>query len=127
MDRNVSTQSHIVLNENNWLEYAMKNYSNPHLSSVSEFEEDLKRLSSILLLLNKYKKNNRDLNLNLLINHIIVLSNVFGTVPAKNLILYKIDNHHRASIRTILYFLKIFGTLELENIDSYILEKLKEL
>ena len=62
---------------NNVLMYAIKNYDNPHCEGEKEFEDDLKRFKYIKRLLRKYY-DTKVLKERLLLNHIIVLNNVFG-------------------------------------------------
>ena len=61
---------------NNVLMYAIKNYDNPHCEGEKEFEDDLKRFKYIKRLLRKYY-DTKVLKERLLLNHIIVLNNVF--------------------------------------------------
>ena len=65
------------LNENNYVIFAIKNYENPHAVTKEDFEEDLKRFKWIKRLLKRYKTTGV-LKAHLLINHFIILYNVFG-------------------------------------------------
>jgi hypothetical protein len=65
------------LTNSNFLLFAAHNYNNVSCSSIEEFEDDLKRLQYIKKLLSKYH-NDKDLKVRLILNHIIILSNVFG-------------------------------------------------
>lgn len=91
------------LNENNFLIYAMKCYNSPNCI-MSEFEGDLKRLKYIKRLIRKYKATG-DLRERLILNHIIVLSNVFGTEAAVRMLFYKIDKTDYHILKTFLLFL----------------------
>ena len=92
--------------ESDWLSFAMKHYSNPHITCVDEFNEDLKRFSYLQSLFNKYHHKN-DLNERLIINHIIVLSNMFGCQAVVDLLYYKINQEYWKVLTTFLLFLNI--------------------
>ena len=67
--------------------YAIKNYDNPQCEGEKEFEDDLKRFKYIKRLLRKYHDTGI-LKERLLLNHIIVLHNVFGSDACSTLLLY---------------------------------------
>lgn len=91
------------LNDDNFLIYAAKHYDSPHFLT-SEFEEDIKRIKYIKKLLRKYKQTN-ELKERLILNHVIILSNVFGVQPTVNMLFLKIDNDDYPALKTILIFL----------------------
>jgi hypothetical protein len=91
------------LNENNFLLYAMHHYDNPQCHSVQEFEEDLKRFLYLKKLLGRYKKNS-ELRERLILNHIIVLYNIFGDA-ATRMLFYKIDESCWDALTTFLVYL----------------------
>lgn len=91
------------LNENNFLLYAMHHYDNPQCHSVSEFEEDLKKFLYLKKLITRYKKEN-DLKERLILNHIIVLYNVFGSSTTR-MLFYKIDEIYWDVLVTFLLYL----------------------
>ena len=93
------------LNEENFLIYAMKCYESPHYI-MSEFESDMKRLKYIKRLIRKYKIT-KSLKERLLLNHIILLNNVFGPEPTARILFYKIDEKDYDVLKTILSFLNI--------------------
>jgi hypothetical protein len=82
----------------------MHNYDNPQCQSIEEFEEDLKRFLYLKKLLSRYKKNN-DLRERLIINHIIVLFNVFGDATV-NMLFYKIEQDLWDVLATFLVYLE---------------------
>jgi hypothetical protein len=94
------------LNKNNYLLFAIKYYDNPQSVTKEDFDNDLKRFKYIKRLLNRYKntKNIDDLKVHLILNHIIVLFNVFNdaTVP---LLFYNLDESHWSIIKSFLIFL----------------------
>lgn len=91
------------LNENNFLLYAAKSYNSPNCV-ISEFNEDFKRIKYIKRLVSKYKQT-QDLKERLILNHIIVLSNVFGVEPCVRMLFYKIDKTDYPILKTFLLFL----------------------
>lgn len=91
------------LNDDNFMIYAMKAYDKPN-AIVSEFEEDLKRVKYIKRLIKKYKATG-DLKERLIINHIIVLSNVFGVEPTVKILFFKLSPSDYSTLKTFLLFL----------------------
>lgn len=91
------------LNDDNFLVYAMHHYDNPQCHSVAEFEEDLKKFLYLKKLFSRYK-NNGELRERLILNHIIVLYNIFGE-SATNMLFYKIDSSCWDSLVTFLVYL----------------------
>lgn len=91
------------LTDDNFLIYAMKCYNSPNCI-MSEFEGDLKRLKYIKRLIKKYKATG-DLKERLILNHIIVLSNVFGTEACVRMLFFKFDSKEYHILKTFLLFL----------------------
>ena len=91
------------LTDDNFLIYAIKCYDNPRCI-MSEFEDDLKRLKYIRRLIKRYRVTG-DLKERLILNHIIVLSNVFGTEAAVRMLFFKIDKEDYHILKTFLLFL----------------------
>jgi hypothetical protein len=94
---------HEKLNESNFLVYAMHHYDNPQCHSVAEFEEDLKKILYLKKLLSRYKNNN-ELRERLILNHIIVLYNIFGEA-ATNMLFYKVEESCWDVLVTFLVYL----------------------
>ena len=91
------------LNEGNFLVYAMHHYDNPQCHSLQEFEEDIKKFLYLKKLLSRYK-NNGELRERLILNHIIVLYNIFGE-SATRILFYKIDKSCWDKLITFLVYL----------------------
>lgn len=91
------------LNEDNFLVYAMHHYDNPQCHSVVEFEEDLKRFLYLKKLFSRYR-NDGELRERLILNHIIVLYNIFGDATT-NMLFYKIDEECWSPLATFLIYL----------------------
>ena len=113
---------------NNVLMYAIKNYSNPHCEGEKEFEDDLKRFKYIKRLLRKYY-DTKVLKERLLLNHIIVLNNVFGPDACATLLLYKIQPEYWPTLKSFLLYLNIIREDELKDTDKdeFVFEVLRKL
>lgn len=92
------------LTENNFLLYAMHHYDNPQCHSLDEFEEDLRKFLYLKKLLSRYKKDG-ELRERLILNHIIVLYNVFGDATT-NMLFYKIGEECWDTLATFLVYLE---------------------
>lgn len=91
------------LTDDNFIMFAMKSYDSPNCM-MSEFEEDLKRLKYIKRLIKKYKVTG-DLKERLILNHIIVLGNVFGVNATVRMLFFKFDEEDYSILKTFLLFL----------------------
>lgn len=80
------------LTDSNFIMYAMKHYDNPQCCSIDEFNEDINRFKYIKKLLTRYIKEG-DLQERLILNHLIVLNNVFGATPLVRMLFLKLDKH----------------------------------
>ena len=116
------------LNADNFLLFAIKNYENPQAVSVDDFEKDLNIFRYIKRLLRKYK-NGSDLKVHLLINHFIILYNIFGDA-ATPMLFFKLDEDLWPSLKAFVLFLDRLPDYprtslhELE-VDEYCLEELR--
>jgi hypothetical protein len=91
------------LNGDNFLLYAVKAYNSPHCI-MSEFEGDLKRTKYLKRLFGRYKLSG-DLKERLILNHIILLYNVFGAEPATRILFYRVDESDFDVLKTFLIYL----------------------
>ena len=91
------------LNDGNFLIYAAKAYDKPN-AIQSEFEEDLNRIKYIKRLIKRYKING-ELKERLILNHIIILGNVFGIESSVKMLFFKFDEEDYAILKTFLLFL----------------------
>jgi len=91
------------LNESNYLLFAIKFYNNPQAVTRDDFESDLKRIRYVKRLLKRYR-NTGELKIHLILNHLIILFNVFddATVP---LLFYNLERELWPSIKSFLVFL----------------------
>lgn len=94
------------LNEDNYLLFAIKFYENPQALTMEDFETDLKRIRYVKRLLKKYK-NTGELKTHLILNHLIVLFNVFNDA-AVPLLFYNLDSDLWPAIKSFLLFLNRF-------------------
>lgn len=93
------------LNDDNFLIYAMKCYNAPHCI-ISEFESDIKRTKYLKRLFRRYKVT-KSLKERLILNHIILLNNVFGPEATARILFYKIDERDYDILKTFLSYLNI--------------------
>ena len=91
------------LNDANFLVFAMHHYDNPQCHSLNEFEDDLKKFLYLKKLLSRYK-NSGELRERLILNHIIVLYNIFGEETTK-MLFYKIEQTLWPELITFLVYL----------------------
>lgn len=91
------------LNEDNYILFAIKYYDNPQAVTKDDFFEDLSRFKYIKKLLRKYVKTG-ELKVDLLINHFIIIFNIFNDA-AVPLLFYKLEKELWSSIKTFLVFL----------------------
>jgi len=80
------------LTESTFLLFASKCYDNPQCSDVSEFEEDLKRFQYLRKLFGRYRQDN-ELKERLILNHLIIIYNMFGP-EATNMLFMKLEEYH---------------------------------
>ena len=115
------------LTDGNFTLFAARYYENPHCLTEEEFEDDLKRFKYIKRLLRKYHDTGI-LKERLLLNHLIVLTNVFGTTACVTLLLYKIQEEYWPTLKSFLIFLNSITEDELTHIeeDMKVLEILRK-
>lgn len=93
----------IDLNEENFLFYAIKAYNKTNCIA-SEFEDDLRRIKYIKRLLRRYKLCGK-MKERLILNHIVILSNVFGVEAAVRMLFFRLDREYYEVLKTFLLFL----------------------
>jgi hypothetical protein len=91
------------LNEDNYILFAIKYYENPQSVTMEDFESDLKRIRYVKRLLKRYK-NTGELKTHLIVNHLIILFNVFNDA-AVPLLFYNLEKELWPSIKSFLLFL----------------------
>ena len=105
------------LHDGNFLIYAAKYYDSPHLLQT-EFDEDLKRIKYVKRLLRKYRQTG-ELKERLILNHIIVLGNMFGVEPTVNMLFFKVEPLDYPPLKTILLFLNYLPAHLTTTFDKY--------
>jgi len=91
------------LNEDNFLLFAIKHYMNPQAITKEDFEKDLDHFKYIKRLLKRYK-NTGELKTHLILNHFIILYNVFGDATTP-MLFYKIEKDFWSSVKSFVIFL----------------------
>jgi len=125
------------LTEENFIMFAVKNYDNPGCHGMDEFYDDLKRFKYIKRLLRKHNVG-KDLKERLILNHIIVLGNLFGVEATTKMLFFKLEKKFWSQIKTFLVFLNFMplkvivsaGVIILDAdilLDENILETLKKI
>jgi len=112
----------------NIIMFAIKHYDNPQCEGEREFYDDMKRFKYIKRLLRKHKDTGV-LKERLLLNHIIILNNLFGTEACVTLLLLKIQKEYWETLKSFLLYLNIIREDELQHVkeNKEILELLRKL
>jgi hypothetical protein len=93
------------LNDDNFLMYAVKCYTSPHCIQ-SEFDGDIKRTKYLKRLFRRYKIT-KSVKERLILNHIILLNNVFGPIATARILFYRIDERDYDILKSFLAYLNI--------------------
>ena len=93
-----------LLDDTNYIMYAMKHYENPQCVGIEEFHEDLNRTKYLKRLFRKYNSSGV-LRERLILNHIIIFYNVFGIDAATRLLFFRIESDLHPLLKTFLVFL----------------------
>ena len=91
------------LNEDNFLLFAIKNYENPQAVAKEDFEKDLNHFKYIKRLLKRYKKSG-ELKTHLILNHFIILYNIFGEATTP-MLFFKIERELWSAVKSFIIFL----------------------
>ena len=91
------------LTQDNWVIFASKHYNNPQSVTYEDFEEDIKKFKYIKRLLRRHE-NTGELRKHLILNHIILLYNVFGDA-ATPLLFFKLEKDYWPVLKAFLLFL----------------------
>lgn len=103
------------ITSSNWVMFAMKNYDNPQADGEDEFFDDLKRFIYLKRLFKKYKES-FNLKERLILNHIIILSNVFGVEASSTLLFFRIDKESWSALKTFMLYLNMLSENEMKDI-----------
>jgi|TARA_B100001094_G_scaffold230749_1_gene225398 hypothetical protein len=115
------------LNEDNFILFAIKNYENPQAVTKEDFDKDLNHFKYIKRLLKRYK-NTGQLKTHLLLNHFIILYNIFGEATTP-MLFFKIENDLWSTMKSFIIFLGRFpeyphSKLHDVQVDMYCLAEL---
>ena len=116
------------LTSKNFKLFAAQHYNNPECTDVEEFKQDLSRFKYLKRLLTRYDEHN-ELQERLILNHIIVLYNVFGIEACNKMIWYKIEEQQYQYIKPFLVYLHYLPEDEKVEVvmDPNIVDILREL
>ena len=117
-----------TITNDNVMMFAIKHYDNPQCEGEKEFHDDMKRFKYIKRLLRKYKETGV-LKERLLLNHIIILKNLFGPEACVTLLLFKIQREPWETLKSFLLFLNILRQDEISEVEenTEVLEVLRKL
>lgn len=104
------------LNDSNYMLFAIKFYNNPQAVTKDDFEDDLKRIRYVKKLLKKYKKDGV-LKAHLILNHLILLFNVFDDA-AVPLLFYNLEQDLWPALKSFLLFLNRLPEYPKSQIDD---------
>lgn len=91
------------LNEDNFLLFAIKNYDNPQAVTKEDFEKDLNHFKYIKRLLKRYIKTG-ELKTHLVLNHFIILYNIFGEATTP-MLFHKLESDLWPTVKSFIIFL----------------------
>jgi len=115
------------LTDDNFVIFAMKYYDNPSCKGLDEFKDDLKRFSYVKRLLKKHHAGD-GLKERLIINHLIILYNLFGIKPTTKMLYFKIEDKYKSKLKSFLIFLNVMPFDNMEIIpDQNVLDSLREI
>lgn len=92
------------LNDTNFDMFAVKYYTNHQCTSVDEFTEDLNRLRYVKRLFNRFVETG-ELKTTLIINHLIVIYNVFENSAATRMLFFRVDRRLYSILKPFLLYL----------------------
>ena len=116
------------LNEENFTLFAIRHYDNPQCTSTEELYEDIRRFRYLKRLLKRYH-NTGELRERLILNHLIILNNVFGVENAIRMLQYKIDDEYWPVVKTCLLYLEYIDEgFDVEiSLDEKVVKRMREL
>lgn len=91
--------------DENFEYFAMKQYVNPNCKGIEEFQEDMDRIKYLKRLFRKYKSG-KVLRERLILNHLIVLYNVFEIEAATRILFFKLEKELHPYLKTFLVYLR---------------------
>jgi len=115
------------LNESNYILFAIKHYENPQCVTKEDFDEDIKRFKYLKRLLKRYLRGGQ-LRIPLILNHLIILYNVFGDA-ATPLLFFKFEREYWCMLKTLLLYLNKYpiGMMPSLEVDPALKEELDKI
>ena len=84
--------------------FATKYYTNPQCTSVEEFNDDLNKIKYVKRLFNRFLETG-ELRVNLILNHLIVIYNVFENEAATRMLFFRVEKKFYSILKPFLIFL----------------------
>lgn len=107
----------MILTDQNYLTFSAMNYVNFSCEDDAEFMEDLNRVKYIKKLFTIYQTKD-ELNINLILNHIIILYNTFEPKACTKMLFFKLSDHW-SYLKSILYFTGYLPDIIRDVVDEY--------
>ena len=116
------------LTDKNFTLYAAQNYTNPRCLDPEEFKEDLVRFKYLKRLFSRYNDKNQ-LQERLILNHLIIIHNVFGIRAANAMCFFKIDETLWPALKPFLIYLNVLATHDFDSVipDLFVVKQLQNL
>jgi len=116
------------LSDNNFMLYAIRQYYKPNCIDAEEFHNDMKRFMYLKRLFYRYNNTN-ELSERLILNHLIVLFNVFDIKPTLKMLEFQIEGKYWPALKPFLIFLKYIKNDQYTDIkmDPYVIDKLRKI
>lgn len=109
--------NHDYLDDDNFILFAAKHYDNPQCYDSEEFYDDLKRFKYLKRLFGKYEESG-ELRERLILNHLIILYNVFGDVTTK-MLFYKLEEYYSYLLPFMVLLHRLPDKVSIGNITVY--------
>ena len=117
-----------TLDDDNFILYAARNYYSPRCIDAEEFFDDLNRFKYVKRLVNRYNRG-QELGVNLVLNHITVITNVFGIEAGLKMLEYKIGLQDWSIVKPFLVYLRAIKEDEYTDIsmDEFVVDQLRNI
>ena len=116
------------LSDDNFMLYAVRQYYKPNCIDADEFHNDMKRFMYLKRLFYRYK-NTGEVSERLILNHLIVLFNVFDINPTLKMLEYQIEDKYWSALKPFLIFLNYIRNDQYTDItmDQNVIDKLRKI
>jgi hypothetical protein len=115
------------LTNDNYIGIAMRHYDNVQCNTIDEFQNDIHRILCVKKLIDKYLSSG-NINLRLVLNHVIILYNLFDMLIVE-LLKLRLEEKHYPVIKAVLVFLKYIESDDWNDVleDSKIFNELRRI